>query len=278
MGYLHSFHKLLIVNYNEKMNRNPTILTVSNALRIMEILSTAPSSGVSELARSIGCQKSTAFRLLNTLKQEGYVTQDENNEKYSLTLKLFKIGSNTVNDLDFNMAARPVITRLSKLSSETIHLCTIENNQLVYIQKIESTYSLKVDMVSKIGQSTPLYCTGVGKVLLAYQSTETIQGFIEKTKLQKFTANTIVNSHCLIKELEKIRISGIAYDNEEHELGVRCVAAPVFSSAGKIIAALSIAGPTIRMNPERLKFMEELVKNAAAEITAKININPPHKE
>ena len=253
------------------MSKVQTVKAISNALRIMEILSTTPNSGISELARSIGCQKSTVFRFLNTLKQEGYVTQDEKNEKYSLTLKLFKIGSNAVNALDFYTVALPVITRLSKVSLETIHLCTMENDQLVYIHKIESTQTLKVAMMSRVGRSPPLYCTGVGKVMLAYQGSDKIQEFIDKTEMQKFTDNTITKSHDLLKELEKIRASGIAYDNEEHELGVSCVAAPIFNPAGSIIAALSIAGPTVRMNIDKIKWMVELVKAAAAEITAKIN-------
>ncbi len=252
---------------NEK---NDTVQTVSNALKILEILSNTPKSGVSELARILCCQKGTVFRLLNTLKKEGYITQDEESEKYSLTLKLFKIGSNTVNNLDFNKTSLPVITRLSKLSSETIHLCTLENGQLVYLQKIESTYALKVAMMSQIGHSTPLYCTGVGKVLLAYQNVEKIQQYLRDTKFEKFTEYTIVDPQDLTIELEKVRSSGIAYDNEEHELGVRCVAAPIFNQTGNTIAALSISGPTVRMVDEKLKLMRELVKNAASEISSKI--------
>ena len=250
-----------------------SVQAVSNALKILEILSTTSKCGVSELARTLGCQKGTVFRLLSTLKNEGYITQDEESEKYSLTLKLFKIGSNTVNNLDLNNVSLPIITRLSKLSSETIHLCVLENAQLVYLQKIESTHSLKVTMMSRVGQSTPLYCTGVGKVLLAYQNIEKIQRYLRNTKFEKFTAHTIVDPYDLTLELEKVRSSGIAHDNEEHELGVRCVAAPIFNQAGNVIAALSISGPTVRMVSEKLKFMRELVKNAASEISVKIGFS-----
>ena len=250
--------------------KKDTVQVVSNALKILEILSTAPKCGVSELARTLGCQKGTVFRLLRTLKNEGYITQDDESGKYSLTLKLFKIGSNTVNNLDLNMVSLPIITRLSQLSSETIHLCVIENDQLVYLQKIESTHALKVTMMSRVGQSTPLYCTGVGKVLLAYQNIEKIQRYFQNTKFEKFTEHTIVDQYDLTIELEKVRSTGIAYDNEEHELGVRCVAAPIFNQEGNAIAALSISGPTVRMVNTKLKLMRELVKNAALEISVKI--------
>ena len=254
----------------ETEKREGTVQVVSNALKILEILSNSQKCGVSELARTLGCQKGTVFRLLSTLKKEGYIIQDEESEKYYLSLKLFKIGSHRVNSLDFNMAALPVITQLSQETKETIHLCTVENDQLVYIQKIESTYALKVTMMSRVGESTPLYCTGVGKVLLANQGTEKIQRYLKNTELQKFTENTIVSQHDLIIELDKIRSAGIAYDNEEHELGVRCVAAPIFNQVGNTIAALSISGPTVRMVDEKLESMRELVKNAAYEISAKI--------
>jgi DNA-binding IclR family transcriptional regulator len=253
-----------------KIVRNNSVQAVSNALKILEILSNTPKYGVSELARILGCQKGSVFRLLSTLKNEGYITQDEENEKYSLTLKLFKIGSNTVNNLDLNTVAFPIITRLSKLTSETIHRCIIENNQLIYLQKIESTHALKVTMMSRVGQSTPLYCTGVGKVLLAYQNIDTIQKYIQSTQFEKFTEHTVVDPQELTIELEKVRSYGIAYDNEEHELGVRCVAAPIFDQEGTILAALSISGPTVRMIDEKLKLMRELVKNATFEISTKL--------
>ena len=252
------------------MIKSNTIQTVSNALRILEIMSYTPECGVSELARTLSCQKGTIFRLLNTLKNEGYIVQDEKSEKYSLTLKLFKVGSNTINDLDFNKVSFPIISRLSKLSSETIHLCVMENDQLVYLHKIESTHELKVAMMSQVGKSTPLYCTGVGKVFLAYQNIEKTQWYLQNTKMEKFTQYTIVNPHELIIELEKVRSAGLSYDNEEHELGVRCVAAPIFNQAGDIIAALSISGPTVRMIDEKLNLFRELIKNSASEISYKM--------
>ena len=250
--------------------KNGMVQAVSNAFKILEILSNSPKCGVSELARTLGCQKGTVFRLLNTLRNEGYITQDAESEKYSLTLKLFKLGSNVVNNLDLNKASLPVITRLSKLTSETVHICVLENDQLVYLQKIESTHALKVAMMSRVGQSVPLYCTGVGKVLLSHQSIEKIQQYLQNTNFERFTEHTIVEPHDLTIELEKIRTSGIAYDNEEHVLGVRCVAAPIFNQTGNVIAAISIAGPTVRIVNEKLKLIRELVMNAASEISAQM--------
>ena len=256
------------------MTKNDTVQTVSKAFKILELLSFHPWQGVSELARSLSCQKSTVFRLLNTLKKEGFIIQDKETEKYSLSLKLFSLGANTVNNLDLTEAARPILTRLSQASKETIHLCTIDNDQLVYLQKIESPHSLQVNMMSRIGQSTPFYCTGVGKVLLAYQPEEKILGYLNNTSLNCFTDHTITEGDALMAELEAIRKNGYAYDNEEHEIGVRCVAAPIFNQAGTIIAALSISGPTVRICDGKLTELRELVIHTAREISAKMGYFP----
>lgn len=254
--------------------KNDTVLTVSRAFKILEILSFTPWQGVSELARSLSCQKSTVFRLLNTLKNEGFVIQDTETEKYSLSLKLFSLGANTVNNLDVIQAARPVITRLSQASTETIHLCTVDNDQIVYLQKIESLHSLQVNMMSRIGQSTPFYCTGVGKVLLAYQPEEKIQGYLHNTVFTCYTDHTITEKDALLAELEAIREKGYACDNEEHELGVRCVAAPIFNQAGTIIAALSVSGPTVRICDEKMAEIRELVLLAARDISTQMGYFP----
>ena len=256
------------------MAKNDTVQTVSRSFKILEILSLTPWQGVSELARALSCQKSTIFRLLNTLKCEGFVIQDKATEKYSLSLKLFTLGANTVNNLDLTQAARPVVTRLSQESAETVHLCTIDNDQIVYLQKIESPHSLQVIMMSRIGQSTPFYCTGVGKVLMAYQSEEKILRYLKGTFLRRFTDQTITGKEEFLAELEAVRERGYACDNEEHELGVRCVAAPIFSQAGSIIAALSVSGPTVRICDDKLAELKDMVTAAAQDISSKMGYFP----
>jgi len=254
----------------KSMQKDNTVQAVSKALKIMELLSGTAEYGVSELARSLRCQKSTVFRLLATLKKEGFIVQDEKTEKYSLTLKLFRIGSIVVNNLNLNKAALPVIGKLSQLTAETVHLCSLDNNQIVYLQKIESTHALKVTMMSRIGESPPFYCTGVGKVLLAYQGEARIRACMKQMELKKFTDTTITDPSKLKAELEKIQSEGIAYDNEEHELGVRCIAAPVFNQEGTVIAALSISGPTVRMVDEKMRSLEKLVRQGAGELSARM--------
>ncbi len=253
-----------------RMVKSDTVKAARNALRILEHLSAGGSAGVSELARALGAQKSAVFRLLATLKESGYVDREEGGEKYRLTLKLFKLGSSAVQDLDLNRAAVPVITRLAQLTSETVHLCVIESGQIVYLHKIESTYSLKVSMMSRVGQGTPFYCTGVGKVLMAWQDAGTIGGYLREGDFRRFTEHTITEPLALASELQRVRAAGYAYDDEEHEAGVRCVAAPVFDAQGRVAAAVSVSGPSVRLTDNRMEGLRALVVGSAGEISAKL--------
>ena len=252
------------------MAQSETVQSVKNALEILECLSDGHELGVSELARKIGSQKSTAHRLLATLKEAGYIRQDEHTDKYVLTLKLFTIGSSAVNDMDLNKAALPVVSRLAQTSGETVHFCTIEQGRIVYLHKIESSHALKVSMMSKIGQGTPFHCTGVGKVLLAHQDADFVGSYLRDASLEKYTDATITDPLVLASELQKIRIDGCALDREEHELGVRCVAAPIFDAQGKGVAALSVSGPSVRLNEQAVDRLKDLVKNSALEISRKL--------
>jgi len=254
--------------------KNDTVQAVDKAFRILEHLAREGECGVTDLARAIGGQKSTAFRLLATLREAGYIQRDEDSEKYSLSLKLFRIGSGAIRSLDLNRAALPVVGRLAKLSSETVHLCILDNDQVLYLHKIESTFSLKVTMVSRVGFVTPLYCTGVGKVLLAWQEEEYIQRYLRDVRLVRFTESTITDPMALVSELQKIRIKGYAYDDEEHELGVRCAAAPIFDMYGDIAAALSVSGPSVRMVSRQMEAVRELVKDSAFEISRRMGYEP----
>lgn len=250
--------------------KNDTVQAVQKAFRILEHLAERGDCGVSDLARALGGQKSTVFRLLSTLKESGYILQDADTEKYCLSLKLFRIGSGAIRNLDLNKAALPVIGRLAKMTSETVHLCILDNDQVLYLHKIESTFSLKVAMVSRVGFVTPLYCTGVGKVLLAWQEDEYIRRYLQDAKLERFTEHTITDPLALAAELQRIRMAGFACDDEEHELGVRCAAAPIFDLHGRIAAALSVSGPSVRLSDRRMESVRDLVKDSAREISRRL--------
>ncbi len=241
---------------------------MARTLRILEALAADGELGLTELASRVGIHKSTLYRFMCTLRDLGYARRDPDTERFSLKLKIFEIGSSVYARLDLVKLAAPCLERLSSATQETVHLAILDDGQLVYLSKIESKRSLRVSMQSRVGLTAPAYCTGVGKVLLAWADTRFLEGYLRRCEFVRYTENTIADRLRLAAELQTIRNRGWAVDDEEHETGVRCVAAPVRDKAGAVVAALSIAGPTVRLGPDRLEHARTLVCEAADEISA----------
>lgn len=250
-------------------NADP-VLSVIKTMKLLETLSEQEEVGVTELAAAVEGNKSTVYRFLNTLSTLGYVRQNSRNEKYSLTLKLFQVGVQTLNRLDIHKAALPVMEELAEYSKETIHLASMENNQIFYLDKIESPLALRVAMGSAQGRFAPATCTGVGKVILAYLPEDEKKAMLEHADWTPRTENSIRSLEELEKSFAEIRKNGWGFDMEENEPGVRCVAAPVFDSHGKVCAALSVTGPSIRMTQEYLKELGVRVSEGAARISGEL--------
>lgn len=166
--------------------------------------------------------------------------------------------------------AQPILEQLAEQTHETIHLAILDDGKIVYLGKIESNQTLRVSMASRIGQSAPAHCTGVGKLLLSYMPPEKLEQFLSQEKMQRYTEHTINDKSQLINELERIRQNGYAIDDEEYEVGIRCVAAPVRNKQGAVVAALSISIPTVRLPNSELPRYREYVTNAAEEISKRL--------
>jgi IclR family KDG regulon transcriptional repressor len=250
---------------------------VVKTMNILESLSRERSLGVTELANRITglsgsarMHKSTVYRFLNSLKELGYVTQDPDTEQYSMTLKLFEVGIAVRERLELWREAQPVIKRIAQATGETIHLATLDEERLVYLGKIESSKTLRVSMMSRVGQSAPAYCTGLGKTLLSHVSPQRVTEILKKEKLVPFTKKTITTRTVLDRELETIRRRGYGIDDEEHEVGVRCVAAPVRDSQANVIAAVSISVPSVRLDYKDIPRFGRIVIQAADEISSRL--------
>jgi DNA-binding IclR family transcriptional regulator len=148
----------------------------------------------------------------------------------------------------------------------------VSDCEVVYVEKIDSYQTLR--MYSQIGRRSPMYCTGLGKALLAYLAPHELKVFLKRKELHRHTEHTLTTSKALLAELEQIREQGYALDNEEHEEGIRCVAAPVFGFRGQAVAAISVAGPTLRLNDEKIAYLIPLVREAAADISARLGHRP----
>jgi IclR family KDG regulon transcriptional repressor len=257
------------------MKTPEAVKSVVRTMRLLESLSSLERIGVTDLAKRVGMNKSTAYRFLNSLKELGYVSQDDDSEQYSLTLKLFEIGNPVLDRMELWREAQQEMKGLSLLSEETIHLAILEANKLVYLGKIDSPHTLRVSMGSRVGQSAPMYCTGLGKALLANIPAVHVSRILKKEKIVAFTEKTIIKRTALDKELAQIRRAGYAIDNEEHELGVSCIAAPIRDNRGEVVAAISISMPSIRLTKKSLHRFRELVVEAAAQVSYRLGYKLP---
>ena len=251
------------------------VQSVVRTLQILEALASAGEMGLTELATRVGLHKSTLFRFMRTLCDRGYARRDPDTERFSLTLKVFELGSSVYARVDLVKLASPCLVRLSSTTQETVHLAMLDGGALVYLSKIESTRSLRVAMQSGVGLTAPAYCTGVGKVLLAFAEPGALQAYLEGCDFVRYTEKTIPDRLKLSAELQAIRNRGWAVDDEEHESGVRCVAAPVRSRSGAVVAALSISGPTVRLTLDRIDGVRSLVCEAAEELSRLLGYSPP---
>lgn len=218
---------------------------------------------VTDLVREVDLSRATAIRLLEALSDAHLVRSDAEG-RYHLGPRCAVWGSEFLASLELREVADDVMMDLVETSNETCHLGICESGSVVYIHKIESAHSLR--MVSRVGGTNPLHSTGLGKALLAFLP-EAEQDDYLNAKLERRTANTIVNPDMLRSELRRIRANGYAVDDVENELGVRCIGAPIFDHDGVLVGSLSLSGPTIRMSWERIEELRGPVVEAAALIS-----------
>ncbi|QTL96715.1 helix-turn-helix domain-containing protein [Iocasia frigidifontis] len=233
------------------------VQSISRAINILEkLIYSDKGLGVTEISNSLALKKSTTHRILSTLVNHGYVAQDENS-KYKVGLKFFEVGSVAINKLDLRNDVRPFLKKIRDKTNETVHLGLLDNNHVLYIDKVESLKTVR--MFSEIGRKIEPHCTSLGKVLLAYSPDKVVDDIIDNG-LIKYTDNTITEPDKLKEHLKEVRINGYAIDDEEQLMGVRCIAGPIFNYEGEVIASFSITGPLIRMSKEKIKELSELIK------------------
>jgi IclR family KDG regulon transcriptional repressor len=169
---------------------------------------------------------------------------------------MFSTGSHGLEHIDLINVAQPVAQKLCTKLGETVHMGVLEETQAVYVLKKESSFTIR--MYSRVGKSIPLYCTAIGKVLLADMNDGEIDSYLSKVQLKPFTPNTIKDPEALKRELKEVRAIGWASDTEEHEMGTLCIGAPIRDYTGKVVAAMSVSWPLFRFNHEE----KELIVNS----------------
>jgi len=240
---------------------------LSRAIRTIEIMAKNKfPMRLQEIANKVGIPESTALRILNTLITYGYAQQDHLSKHYLLTLKISYLGNLVKSSLDIRKIARPYLEELSRVCEESASLVIEQNMEAVYIDFVEGPDKL-LRTLALIGRAAPLHTTAVGKCLLLNYSSLDIERYIEIKGLVKLTNNSITSREKLLDELKKVRNNGYAVDNEECEVGVRCVAAPIRDYMDKIIASISITGPTTRLTKDMIEKLKDMVIQTAKKIS-----------
>lgn len=251
------------------MNEKEIVQSVVKALSVLEIVS-ENEIGLIELSKKIELNKTTVHRLLNTLIYTGYVIQNPENNKYKITSRALSLSGNFLKGLDIIKIARPYIRELSELTNEVVHLVALDGDYIVYIDKIDSENTIR--MHSYIGKRIPVYSTAVGKAFIAYSEDEDFDELWHRIsgQIKKLTPNTITDKEVMQDEIKRIRQQGYSIDNEENEMGVICIAAPIFNFKGKMEYAISISTPQIRIDKERLEGFKSLIKDATNNISREL--------
>jgi DNA-binding IclR family transcriptional regulator len=249
------------------------VRAVVRAVQLLEALRTSGdgSASLQELAKRSELAKASAHRILRTLAAMGLVERMPDSERYRLGVRCLEFGQAYLEQIDLRREALPMMERLREEFNETVHLAVLDDRlRVVYLEKLDSAHAVGI-MMSRVGRTAPSYCTGLGKALLATRSDDPAGILAGEGELHRYTPNTICDSATLRAELELVRSQGYSLDLEEHEPGVRCVAAAIPGLPGGSTAALSIAGPAQRM-PERLLRgkLAAAVTAAADEIGARI--------
>ncbi len=244
-----------------KMEKDNSVQAVKRALKIIELLGRCREEwGVTDIGRELGLHKSTIYRLLSTMSEEGFIEQTPSG-KYQLGIKILEIGGRMLNNIEIRKVAMPYLLDLSKRAGETVHLVVLHQGEGIYVDKVEAENVIR--MHSTIGARVKLHCSGVGKCILAYLPPEETQEIIKKHGLVKITDNTITSVEALMAELAKVKEKGYALDDEENEYGIRCVAGPILDYRERPVAAISVSGPIMRMTMEKVEEISaQVVKTA----------------
>ena len=223
---------------------------------------------LTEVSDMLSLPKPTVHRLLSAMKYHGFIEQDGGGQKYRLGWKLFELGTRVNRIHAIQEKAHPYLQGLSERSKETVHLAILKEGNIFYIDKIQGLYAMS--MVTSVGLKLPAYLGGLGKCLLAFLPENELLRALNGRKLKKFTSNTLTEPIRLQEALREVRGKGYAIDHEEFEIGLTCVGVPIWDFSNKVVAAISIAGPTFRMNKERMPHYIKLAVETGRKISQEL--------
>jgi IclR family acetate operon transcriptional repressor len=261
---------------SERPKRSYNITALQRGLRLLQLFSQSPRGFTAKQVAGLSCLPvSTVHRFLANLETSGFLNCTGDGV-YHLGIACFSIGQAALGQLDIRRLSLPYLRELNRQTRETIHLTVRHGLSAVYVEKLDSPEPLRIH--SRLGAAVPLHCTAVGKVMLAYMPSDEQESVSRQLDLKKLTPNTVSNLQELETELYRVRKNGYACDLEEHEIHIRCVAAPIWDHTGGVHASLSITAPTVRMPVSRLRQLAPLIQAAGLQISRELGYQATGKE
>lgn len=257
-------------NKQQEIQKNP-IQVSERIFNTIECLAQNGAMGLQDLSSALGLNKSTVHRILTSLICMDYVRQDTETSKYSLSFKICGLSNQILAKNSMIDIARPYIKELSANSGETVHLVQLDGISAIYIDKVEASQN-SIRMISMVGKSIPLYCSGVGKAILADMPDSKIESIWKRSSIHPFTEHTVTKYTDFMKLIEEARKAGYALDNEENELGVRCIAVSLKDYNGRSNYAVSISAPKDRMGDGRILELKEMILKVKQQIEHETSI------
>lgn len=242
--------------------------TVLKALDVLECIARAEQPlSAAQVAKLCDISRPTAYRLICTLAARGYVAQADATH-YRLGIQALSLSQNALDSLELPELAQPYLRQLSEITNETTYLSLLDDDEIVYVGKVESSQFLRTD--TKIGSRNMLHCSSMGKAILAFLPESDRAGLIDRLELIGKTRNTITDRAVLYEHLDAVRAQKFATDDEESEDGIRCVGAPIFDRTGRAFAAISVSGPAYRLSMPRLVALSDILLDTANSISARL--------
>jgi IclR family KDG regulon transcriptional repressor len=250
---------------NER-NRNHSVQVLNRCFAILEAIAANQGEiSLAALSKVLSIPHSTIHRILSSLIELGYAEQNQQNGYYRLGLKILSLSNVILEKLDLRKMGRSYLKELMQATGETANLVVLDGDEVVYIEKAESQASVRV--FSLIGRRAPVHTTGAGKILLSEMAQPDIIDILKRRGMPRLTSCSITTIPAFLDELISVRKQGYAFDNEECEIGARCIAAPVRNHLGRIIASMSISGPVTRMSPTHAKELIPILKQCALNLS-----------
>ena len=247
--------------------------SIQRALDILNLFnSQSPELGTTEIARALGLHKSTTASLVYTLEANGFLSQNPDTRKYRLGLKLVERAFAMLDQVEVRQVAFPFLRELRDRWTETVNLAILDGPDIVYVERMLGTKAL--GMRSEVGRRAPAHSTALGKAILSCLPVAQVQAFVSQYGLPATTSRTITDPDKFLAELEKTREQGYAVDDEENEIGGRCVAVPVFDHTGQPVAAVSVSAPTARLPVSEFPQAGAMVRETAKSISRGLGYMP----